>query len=276
MEIHKPKAVHNWRELLTELGTITLGICIALAGEQTLEWLHWRNQVQEAKAVIATETAYNIQNAILRMRTINCGERRLDELANILDQAARSGSLPPVGDIGTPPRTMWHSAAWESVVASQTATHFPRQQLADLGGLYKIVERADQYFIFEMEAWSDLYAMVGPGRRLDPASEAQLRQAFTRARNDGRVVAAMSMFLIAQTRTMNLRFSRNELDEIAEVRNQALTGGKPTAADPQRPYPICGPIGPVPGNYGGAPINDVPRMVSDSVKSMPAFGAPDP
>jgi hypothetical protein len=45
VEIHKPKPVHNWREFLTELGTIVLGICIALGGEQALEWNHWRNQV---------------------------------------------------------------------------------------------------------------------------------------------------------------------------------------------------------------------------------------
>ena len=33
MDIHKPKPVHNWRELLTEIGTIVIGVLIALAAE---------------------------------------------------------------------------------------------------------------------------------------------------------------------------------------------------------------------------------------------------
>ncbi len=41
MEIHKPKAVHRWREFLIEIGTITFGILIALGLEQGIEALHW-------------------------------------------------------------------------------------------------------------------------------------------------------------------------------------------------------------------------------------------
>jgi hypothetical protein len=38
MDIHKPKPVHSWRELLTEVGVIVIGVSIALAGGQTMEW----------------------------------------------------------------------------------------------------------------------------------------------------------------------------------------------------------------------------------------------
>jgi hypothetical protein len=43
VEIHKPKPIHNWREFLKEVGTIVLGVCVALGAEQTVEWVHWRN-----------------------------------------------------------------------------------------------------------------------------------------------------------------------------------------------------------------------------------------
>src|SRR6185437_9249744 len=33
VEIHKPKPVHNWREFLTEIGVVVIGVCIALAAE---------------------------------------------------------------------------------------------------------------------------------------------------------------------------------------------------------------------------------------------------
>src|SRR4051812_24150623 len=104
MDIHKPKPIRNWRELLTEVGTIVLGVSIALAAEQAVEWFHWRAQVKEAREVIATELAFNLAGAVTRMRTQSCTERRLDQLALILDAAAKNGSLPPVGDIHRPPR----------------------------------------------------------------------------------------------------------------------------------------------------------------------------
>src|SRR6185503_13856129 len=160
VEIHKPKPVHNWREFLKEYAIIVLGVMTALAAEQVVEWFHWRSQVEGARKVIATETTNNLVGAIRRMRTVQCTEQRLDTLAKILDDASRSGSLPPVGYIGQPPRHRWPTGAWDSVVVSQTATHFPREQLAALGGLYKIVQRIEEYGVPETEDWSDLYAMV--------------------------------------------------------------------------------------------------------------------
>ncbi len=268
MEIHKVKPIHSWRDFLKELGTIVLGICIALAGEQVVEEFHWRSQVQEAREVIATEMASNLVGAIRRMRTVQCTEQRLDMLARILDQAAQSGSLPPVGYIGEPPRSRWLSGAWDSVVASQTATHFPRQQLAELSDIYKIVERSQESLAQEGIAWSELYTMVGPGRRLDPASEAQLRSALSRARAYNRSLATISTFLVRDVQGMSLPFNPAELDRIAEARTQSLSSIANLAASSE----ICGPIGPVPPNYGEGPTNMSPALASAAVKSLPDFG----
>src|SRR5258705_11348027 len=55
MEIHKPKPIHTWRELLTEIGVIVIGVAIALAGEQTVEALHWHYRVNDAMEAIRLE-----------------------------------------------------------------------------------------------------------------------------------------------------------------------------------------------------------------------------
>jgi len=89
MDIHKPKPWHNWREFLKELGTIALGVGVALAAEQTVEWLHWREQVAEAREAIASETTQNIAGSIRRMRTVQCTENRLDALARMGDFLAQ-------------------------------------------------------------------------------------------------------------------------------------------------------------------------------------------
>jgi hypothetical protein len=214
MEIHKPKAIHSWREFLKEYAIIVLGVATALAAEQTVEWWHWRAQVREAREVIATELASNLAVAVTRLRSAPCTEHRLDELARILDTGTKNGSLAPIGDIGRPPRGTWPSGAWESVVASQTATHFLREQLANIAAVYKVTERIEVFSLREIEDWNELYTMVGPGRRLDPASESELRKALSDARTNNRTIATLGLQVAKLVKSLNLPFSREDLERI--------------------------------------------------------------
>ncbi|MBV9549055.1 MAG: hypothetical protein JO256_05210 [Alphaproteobacteria bacterium] len=255
MEFHKPKPIHSWRELLVEIGVVVIGVGIALGAEQTVEWLHWRDQVAQAREVIATELASNMEGAALHVRTVVCTEHRLDELAAILDAAAKKGSLPPLGDIAMPPRHIWPTGAWESVVASQTATHFPRQQLANLASAYKFIQRMEVFSSREVDAWETLYTMAGPGRRLDPASEADLRKALSSARYANRVMVSLSRQAADLIRTtLQLPFNQSDLERVAAARRN------PAAADA-----ICGPIGPPTATYGQAQgsIANVPSALPD-------------
>jgi hypothetical protein len=86
MEIHKPKPVHSWRELLTEIGVIVIGVAIALTAEQAVEWLHWQSEVTAARQAIHDEMGVN--NASLfafRLAIAPCLERQADEAGRILD-----------------------------------------------------------------------------------------------------------------------------------------------------------------------------------------------
>lgn len=275
VEIHKPKPVHSWREFLIELGTIVLGICIALAGEQAIEWLRWRGQVAQARQVIATEMANNMVGAVYRLRTQGCIERRLDVLSDILDGASRSGQLPPVGEIGQPPPRTWRNGAWQSLVAADTATHFPPQQLAEMASLYQLVARMEDMTLIDLQAWNDIYPMIGPGRRLDPASEAELRKALSLARATSRAYASQAITLIGRTRALGLPFSASDLQLIANA--QRLSMAVPFG--PALPNPIaatCGPLGPVPPRYGQADLAVVPALAGEALKSLPDFRTPAP
>ena len=141
MEIHKPKPSHNWREFLVELGTITLGVMIALAAEQAVEWVHWHNRVAEARSVIGNELGRVMAQGIERVREEQCAEQRLNALGAILDEATRKGALPPVAAIGEPHNRSWPDDVWQTTMASDTATHFPPDQLNELGRVYAAVRK---------------------------------------------------------------------------------------------------------------------------------------
>jgi hypothetical protein len=277
MEIHKPHAAKSWKEFFIELGTIVLGICIALAGEQLIDDLHWRNQVAEAQRAVAAEMAQNVGTAIVTWRNQTCAERRLDEVAQILDKAAATGVLPPVGEIGRPAPRLWRTGTWESLVASQVVTHFPRQQLAALASVYTAVRRADD--TPEADVWTDLSAISGPGRRLDPASEAALRKALGSARSIARRRASLSAVILALTAQQHLPYSSQDLDFIAAMRRAAQNsekGGVPWALTQALPggFSLCRPIGAVPANYGQAPPGTAEILTDEKLNALPDFGAP--
>jgi hypothetical protein len=274
MEGHKPKPIRDWRQLLTELAIVVVGVCLALAAQQAVDWLHWRNEVVEAREAIASEMATNTISAITRLRTQNCVERRLDALANILDQASRTGRLPPVGYIGFPPQRAYSSGAWESVVASQTASHFSREQLASLGRIYRIPEVATETARSEMEVWGSLSTMIGPGRRLDPASEVELRKSLGLARSYNRSLSNVAFLLLRGLKTNNLPYSRSELAAISAVRVQSLTEGKITTTDSNPIFLICQPLGTVPPGYGHSVFASVPTFWDEGKTLLPDLQSP--
>src|SRR4051812_36531554 len=101
MDIHKPKPIHNWRDFLKEVGTIVLGVCIALAAEQTVETLHNRSRAAEARASVRAEIARNLSVIDEREKSDSCVEKRLNEVEDLV-AASAAGK--------TPPTTIWLGA----------------------------------------------------------------------------------------------------------------------------------------------------------------------
>lgn len=229
VDIHKPKPWHNWREFLKELGTIALGVGVAMAAEQGVEWFHWRQQVNDAKEVIASEMSRNISFAIYRTRLVRCVEQRLIDLDGILDDAVKQGSLPPLAALGPALQNPWSTGAWDSVVASQTATHFSREQLATLSLVYRRVERIEGWNREESDAWTLIRSMEGPGRRLNPSYETELRKAIRLAANLNGAINISGVRMIQTLLGENLPYTPQERRQMADAMNRqppAYTCGK--------------------------------------------------
>ena len=70
MEIHKPKPVHNLRELLTEIAVIAVGIVIALTAEQMLQALDGRERVKRAEEQMRLEMAKDDGPVVIQRRAL--------------------------------------------------------------------------------------------------------------------------------------------------------------------------------------------------------------
>lgn len=185
---HIPKPLHGWRAFGGEVGVIVLGVLIALAAEQGAETLHWHQQVGQAREALGFEIADSIGQSYERDKFSPCLDRKLDQIALILDGAIKSGRLPPVGRIGGPPYRTWLTNVWSTTTAGQIASHFSRYDLSQYGNFYEFVRHAGEDSRKELADWSMLQTIVGPGRPVTPDETALLLRATEDARNSNRLV----------------------------------------------------------------------------------------
>jgi hypothetical protein len=205
MEIHKPKPVHNWREFLSEVGVVVLGICIALTGEQAIEWLHWRSEVQEARQAIHAEIAADAANPIGRHLAFQpCLDRQLQEAEAIL--ADLEAHRPP-GHF-----TSFHSgfggpgvtAEWDAQRAAQTLAHFPPQEVAMMGSFYDLLSTLRGWNDQEAVSWADLAVLRNPPSGLAPGDLARLHGSIAFLRRTGSLIAINTLRVFKLTDALGI------------------------------------------------------------------------
>ena len=178
MEVHRPKHLGNWREFGKEVGVIVLGVCIALAGEQTVEWLHWRQEVADARHALDQEAAYDLGAIRMRQREAPCIDRRLSEIRSLLTRPA--GASTPRPPLGQPQLWRPRTNVWQVTMAGQVAEHMPLDMRLAYAELYDGFQWYSQKAADETDAWSILGELDDPGD-LQPEQAASLRQARSRA-----------------------------------------------------------------------------------------------
>jgi len=140
IDVHPPQGgIHTWRDFWIHLGTIALGLLIAIGLEQTVEWmhhLHQRHQLEEDlnaeaeknHAAIAgdiengqarTSRLLALRDAVNRMRDSG-GRLKLDYIPYSTDDPAANRHVPP--------QVLPSNAAWATAKESQLVGLLPRPE----------------------------------------------------------------------------------------------------------------------------------------------------
>ena len=180
VEIHKPKPVHNWREFLVELGTITLGVLIALAAEQTVEAFHNHERAAQARDNIHAEIATNLGQIAVRAGIEDCVTQRLNEVEGLI-RALPTASLAPVW-IGHPTLNTMPNSQHTAAVQSGAVNLLADAEQARYAAIYAFFEEYSQAELAEQAAWADL-RMLELHPAATPVLDGQLRSALQQARN---------------------------------------------------------------------------------------------
>jgi len=98
MDIHGLMGpVSSWREVITHLGIVTVGILIALGLEGTAEWVHHRHLVAEAHQNLKSEIADNRVELEKSLATLPASEKQVRTIIDKLDsiQGSDAGKAKP-------------------------------------------------------------------------------------------------------------------------------------------------------------------------------------
>jgi hypothetical protein len=189
MDIHKPKPWHNPREFFKEVGTIVLGIVIAIALEQMVETWHWHGEVAEARKALAAEIAANQPLFVRRLATASCMRRQVAEAHAILD-ALEDGAANPGFTIfhRSGGSALLSDAEWESDRAAQTLTHFPRAELAIMSRYYAQLRDFKPWLGMEGNSWSEMSALTRAHTGLTQSDIVRFRGSLDMAESFGRLM----------------------------------------------------------------------------------------
>ena len=180
MEIHRPKPARNWREFAKEVGVIVVGVCIALAGEQAVAWLHWRNEISETRNALNKEVAYNLGAMQKRREEAVCIDRRLAEIKGLLRHSPAGPSSAARAPLGQPQLFRPHTNVWQAALAGQAAAHMPLKMRLSYAEAYDGFQWYGQKAADETDAWGEL-AELDDGAPLGAEDEVSLRRARSRA-----------------------------------------------------------------------------------------------
>lgn len=175
MHVHIPKLPHSFQEFLAEIGTITVGILIALGLEAGVGAWHDRKLVDQARTNVRQELTANRSGLVA---VLGSERNAIGGLARLVEhdgprQSGGSGDEPNIA-INIEFREM-RTAAWESTVATQALTHMPYQDAQAFALAYSGSRTFNGLQEEARKPWIEMSASFGGA--LKDMSEGQFRDA---------------------------------------------------------------------------------------------------
>ena len=137
MEIHPPHgSIHSWKDFLIQIGTITVGVLIALSFEGVREWRHERALVREAREKITHEIADNLKEVEGEEASVKKRQENVDGLLTLVDKI-KAKKAEPVHEVtvGTSLADL-SAAGWQTAERMGALAHMEYAEVQRYSKLY--------------------------------------------------------------------------------------------------------------------------------------------
>jgi hypothetical protein len=166
---------------LRDIGSIVLGVLIALGIGEIADDVRWRFKVQGSETAMRAELGAIRRVLNERIAAHDCIERRLTAIGAILQEARRGRAVPPLSNLAAPPYRLIENTAFEVARDEGVSLHMPRERWRMYAAAYDIV--SGMYGSFadpERARWDTLRLLEAPGS-IDSDLSAVLLVAWTEA-----------------------------------------------------------------------------------------------
>ena len=204
MDIHKPKPVHSWRELASEIGIIVLGVLIALAFEQAVEWARWRHEVNLGREHLREEVAFDERVYVHRVDVAGCVARNLLALKGVVADLRAHRPVAPIAAVEAPANGPIRHEIWNSLTAAQVMVHFPKAELTGYSQFYQDIQDAEYFMDRESRAWAQLKLLEGDPNQLSPADISAVRVALGDAQSTSHDLAYVAQSQVDVGRSLGV------------------------------------------------------------------------
>lgn len=164
----RSKPINSWRDFFKEVGTIVLGVAIALAAGEAVDAWNWHKEVGIVEDSLDDELADSLFAAQERIRITDCQHRTLDALDDLADSS--QGTLV-IRNTPVSRNRVWGSAAWDAAVASGAIAHMPHDTRNAYSVLFSFVRLFRDLNIRQQELWATINAYNRPRPFTDTSRE---------------------------------------------------------------------------------------------------------
>lgn len=194
-----PEPLHGWRAFIGEVGVVVLGVLIALAAGQAVDWLNWHDKINDAEAAMRIELADDDgPQAYARVVIAGCLD---DMITRIHDQAGHvpTAQLRQWIAAYDPPVRTWDSEAWKAVLASDVGSHMGPERLVVWSSPYRMLPMLSDANQRERELTIDLHETLPPSDEPSPSDLQALRRIAGQLRSLNGKFFTVSQLVLART-----------------------------------------------------------------------------
>jgi hypothetical protein len=240
MPVKLPTPRNGWRVFAGEVGVIVLGVVIALAAQQAVEALNWREEVRRTEEALIIEIADSVVHASERQMVNRCLSGRLASLIGKVssNQGSWKGDPMPINKspraVATvsaapyrTPNRPWSSNVWEAAQNGGVFNHMRRERVAAFSKVYARLEGLRKVNEAEHQVFPNLL-FLSFDTQLDAGTRQQALAGLGKLDWLNGTILLDGKMLIAEVRALRLDFSRTSLKrDLAErERNQRSLRGE--------------------------------------------------
>ena len=183
LEVHPAHAASSWKEFFIHIATIVLGLLIAIALEQGVEYFHHRREVAEVREELRGEREANKDS--FKSETTNW-RWETAELENNLMVLAYLQKHPGTPDEKLPGSLVWFhasasstQAAWDASKTSGVTSLMNREEVEQYEDTYNQLRKIDDARSLAYDAMNDASRYELTDSRLSQLSPAQIGETTT-------------------------------------------------------------------------------------------------